>query len=156
SLRAEVAGAFGRRQAVRRVQSCSLSEIYSRTRGSVVEFAMVVRSEASLIVSFALRQAQRDTVYLHRQYFFRALLASGTRDLAPTFAAIFIRASPTLQLRLFCYLYRATYRSTPATTLQVIQPLEVVLRSRRRDVNPLPTPAVPSVSPESNTCSLCR
>ncbi|POW07429.1 hypothetical protein PSHT_09950 [Puccinia striiformis] len=28
-------------------------------------------------------------------------LAFGTQDLAPTFAAIFIRASPTLQLRLF-------------------------------------------------------
>ncbi|POW09185.1 hypothetical protein PSHT_09265 [Puccinia striiformis] len=31
-------------------------------RGSVVEFAMVVRSVVSLIVSFALRQAQRDAV----------------------------------------------------------------------------------------------
>ncbi|KAI7967524.1 hypothetical protein MJO29_000801 [Puccinia striiformis f. sp. tritici] len=98
---------------------------------------MVVRSMVSLIVPFALRQAQRDAViaigntssgvynaavlpssfsirssisvdHLHQVSILQCHhplltvpLAFGTQDLAPTFAAIFIRASPTLRLRLF-------------------------------------------------------
>ncbi|KAI7947609.1 hypothetical protein MJO28_009517, partial [Puccinia striiformis f. sp. tritici] len=128
-------------------------------RGSVVEFAMVVRSEASLIVSFALRQAQRDTGCITRTFFlvrspsahpslfiiaithltYNVLVPplqhfwplgpeiSHQRSLRSSFAHLRRFSSAC-----FCYLYRATYRSTPATTLQVIQPLEVVLRSRRR------------------------
>ncbi|POW15026.1 hypothetical protein PSTT_02552 [Puccinia striiformis] len=144
---------------------------------------MVVRSMVSLIVPFALRQAQRDAViaigntssgYITRPFF---LHRSPSARLYPLI--IFIKYPsynviiPCLQylwplgpkishqrslrssfahLRRFgsaCfgYLYCFTYCSTPATTIQVIQLLEVVPRSRRAEVNSLRTPAVPSISP---------